>query len=131
MLGDQIVHETIDGETVVINLITGSYFSIEGTGVDLWARLVAGESVAASAAALATQHGADGGAVSAVIVAFQQQLFAHGIIDKTPDHVPDGAGDLGTFEVPSLRAYDDLREHLLLDPIHDVERGSGWPAVSA
>jgi hypothetical protein len=32
MLGSQIVHETIDGETVVINLATGNYYSIEAIG---------------------------------------------------------------------------------------------------
>ena len=45
MLGDQIVHETIDGETVVINLDSGSYYSLEGSGADLWSRLLAGESL--------------------------------------------------------------------------------------
>jgi hypothetical protein len=130
MLGEQIVHETLDGETVVINLASGSYFSIEGTGADLWARLLAGETVAESASALAAQHRADATAVAAAIVTFHQQLFDHGIITAPPADIPAAAGGLGTFALPGLRVYDDLREHLLLDPVHDVERGTGWPAVS-
>ena len=129
MLGDQIVHETLDGETVVINLASGSYFSIEGTGADLWARLLAGEEVAESATVLAARHGADASAVRAAIVSFHRELFDHGIIMESPADV-SGGGDLGTFTVPTLRVYDDLREHLLLDPVHDVERGTGWPAVA-
>jgi hypothetical protein len=130
MMGEQIVHETLDGETVVINLASGSYFSIEGTGADLWARLLAGETVTESATALAAQHGADPTAVAAAIVAFHRELFDHGIITVPSADVPTSGGDLGSFAVPNLRVYDDLREHLLLDPVHDVERGTGWPAVS-
>jgi hypothetical protein len=130
MLGEQIVHETLDGETVVINLASGSYFSIEGVGAEVWARLLAGEPVAESATALAAEHGADPTAVAAAIVAFHRQLFDHGLITVPPADVSDAGGDLGTFAIPTLRVYDDLQEHLLLDPVHDVERGIGWPAVS-
>ena len=130
MLGDQIVHETLDGETVVINLVSGSYFSIEGVGAEVWARLLAGETVAESATAIAAEHGADARAVAAAIVAFHRQLFDHGIITAPPADVSAPGGDLGTFAIPNLHVYDDLREHLLLDPVHDVERGTGWPAIS-
>jgi hypothetical protein len=129
MLGDQVVHETLDGETVVINLASGTYYSLEGSGADLWSRLLAGETPAESAATLAAQHGGDAATVTGAIVAFQQQLFDHGLITVQPAAAPTADGHLGTFEVPKLRAYDDLREHLLLDPVHDVERGAGWPAV--
>jgi hypothetical protein len=131
MLGDQVVHETLDGETVVINLASGTYYSLEGSAADLWSRLLAGETPAESAATLAAQHGGDATAVTGAIVAFQQQLFDQGLITAQPVAAPMAGGDLGTFEVPRLRIYDDLREHLLLDPVHDVEHGSGWPAVSA
>ncbi|MBB3604900.1 hypothetical protein FHT40_004584 [Mycolicibacterium sp. BK556] len=129
MLSDQVVHETLDGETVIIDLARGTYFSLEGSGADLWARLLTGESPAQSASALATAHDADSVAMTAAIVAFHQQLFDHGLLTVSPPAAPDGGGALGTFTIPTLRVYDDLREHLLLDPVHDVERGAGWPTV--
>lgn len=129
MVGNQIVHETIDGETVVINLETGSYFSLEGSGADLWSRLLAGESLIDSAAALAARHDGDPAAIGAAIAGFHQQLFDQGLITAQPSNTPTVEGDLGSFEVPRLQVYTDLRTHLLADPIHDVARGAGWPAV--
>lgn len=129
MIGDQIVHETIDGETVVINLESGSYYSLEGSGADLWSRLLAGESLIDSAAALATQHDGDAAAIGAAIADFHRELFDQGLITAQPPNASTVEGDLGSFEVPQLHVYNDLRTHLLADPIHDVAHGEGWPAV--
>ena len=38
----RVVHETIGGEVVAIDNDTGTYFSIEGSGVDVWNALVTG-----------------------------------------------------------------------------------------
>lgn len=130
MLNDQLVHETLDGETIVIDLAAGTYYSMEGSAADLWARLIAGQSLAESAATLAARHGADIAALTSAIADFHRQLFAQRLITEPPPAGSTAHGDLGTFEMPQIRVYDDLREHLLLDPIHDVERGSGWPAAS-
>ena len=129
MVGAQVVHETLDGETVVINLATGTYYSLEGTAAGLWEALLAGETAAATAARLAGEHDADAGAVLAAVEAFHAQLHAEQLITEPPAAVGVSDGSLGTLEPPKLQAYTDLNEHLLLDPIHDVERGEGWPAV--
>ena len=34
-----VVHETIDGETIIIHLGTGTYYSLDGVGADIWALL--------------------------------------------------------------------------------------------
>lgn len=137
MLNRQVIHETLDGETVIINLGSGAYFSVEGSGADLWSSLIGGESPTETAAALAERHSGDRQAVTAAVIAFHQELFDHDLITARPPAVPAvdtgdlDTGDLGTFEPPHLRVYNDLREHLLIDPVHDVERGTGWPAVAA
>ncbi len=127
MLKGDLVHETLDGETIIIDLSSGSYYSLEGSAADLWARLVACESIAESAESLSVQHSGDFTALRGRIADFHRQLFDHGLVISQPpaESAPDG--DLGSFELPKIRVYDDLREHLLLDPIHDVERGAGWP----
>ncbi len=131
MLSDQVVHETIDGETVVINLASGDYYSMEGSAADLWARLLAGETAGESAAALSAAHGGDAAAIAAAIVAFHRELFDQGLLAEEPQGPETGGGsDLGTFTIPEVQVYDDLRAHLLADPVHDVERETGWPAVS-
>ena len=130
MLGDQAVHETLDGETVVINLASGTYYSLEGSAADLWSRLLAGETPAESAATLAAQHGGDATAVTGAIVAFQQAALRPGTYYRAAGSRADGWRRSGHVRVPFPHIHD-LREHLLLDPVHDVEHGSGWPAVSA
>jgi len=37
-----VVHETIDGETVIVNLENGIYYSLRNSGVDMWNLLEAG-----------------------------------------------------------------------------------------
>lgn len=130
VLSDQVVHETIDGETVVINLATGSYYSMEGSASDLWARLLAGETPGRSAASLSATHGGDAAAIAAAIVTFHQELFDQGLLIEEPEAPPTAGGELGTFAMPEIQVYDDLSAHLLADPVHDVERETGWPAVS-
>ncbi|MBJ7470531.1 MAG: PqqD family protein [Solirubrobacteraceae bacterium] len=129
MVGSQVVHETLDGETVVINLATGTYFSLEGTAAQLWEAIVADEPRHATAVRLAGQHHADVDAVLATIDAFHAVLAEAQLITASSERAPDTTGNLGTLALPKLQAYTDLSEHLLLDPIHDVERGEGWPAV--
>ncbi len=38
----KVAHETIDGEVIMIHLVQGNYFSLEGLGADLWELLVTG-----------------------------------------------------------------------------------------
>lgn len=37
-----VVHETIDGEAILIHLVTGTYYSLDGVGAELWGALAAG-----------------------------------------------------------------------------------------
>ena len=32
----KVIHETIDGETVIVNLDSGNYYSLDATGADIW-----------------------------------------------------------------------------------------------
>ena len=38
----RVVHETIDGEAILIHMETGFYYSLEGSGSEIWSGLVAG-----------------------------------------------------------------------------------------
>ena len=40
----QAMHETIDGETIVIDLATGTYYSLRGSGPTIWNAVAAGAS---------------------------------------------------------------------------------------
>src|SRR3954469_9359121 len=52
----RVVHETIDGETILIHLNTGAYFSLSGCGPEIWSLLVDGWSDDAAAAELGRRY---------------------------------------------------------------------------
>jgi hypothetical protein len=125
LLNDQVVHETIDGEAVIIDLTTGSYYSLEGSAAAAWQGLVAGEDAGVTAARIARENGAGEAEVLAALLALHRELHAAGLLRSAPTSTPLPA-DVG-FSFPAVHRYDDMREHLLVDPIHEVERGEGWP----
>src|SRR4029077_17954546 len=53
-----VIHETIDDEVIVINLASGSYYSLKGAGTDVWDVLQSapGAGVGAIAAAVARRY---------------------------------------------------------------------------
>ena len=41
-INPQVIHETIDGETIIIDLTTGIYFSLQGTAPAIWNGIAVG-----------------------------------------------------------------------------------------
>ena len=126
----RVVHETIDGETILIHLNTGSYFSMSGCGPEIWSLLVDGWSDAAAADEIARRY-PDGAEAAETTLSFVRELVREELLDEAADgegeelpgaEAPSGA----TFEAPVLKKYSDLQYFLLLDPIHEVQ-DAGWP----
>ncbi|HMB55424.1 MAG TPA: PqqD family protein, partial [Thermoanaerobaculia bacterium] len=70
-----VVHEEIEGETIVIALAQGSYFSLGGSAPAIWARLVSG----AAAAEIVTAF--EGGSeVREAVQDLLERLAAEGLI---------------------------------------------------
>jgi hypothetical protein len=120
-LKPQVVHETIDGETVVIDLESGTYFSLEGSAALAWERFAAGDDVIAAANHV---DPIDPAAAARGLIDLCDVLHEMGLFTERPP-VDSSAGPRLT--TPPVLRYDDMREHLLVDPIHEVERGEGWP----
>lgn len=124
-----VIHQTLDGEVIVVNLDTGTYYSITGMGTEIWTALVGGASRDEVAAAAQELHAATP-AVEAAVRDFVDLLVAEKLLD------PDGeAGASRPFEPtfgsadfapPRLERYTDMQDLLMLDPIHDVDE-QGWP----
>ena len=131
--GPSVVHETIDGEVVVVDLDKGLYFSIDGVGAQVWGMVVDGRTVAEILA-----WGADTlPAATAVddIGAFIDDLKRRGLLVEAAEAVAVADGDLpaalATYAPPTLQMYSDMEELLLLDPIHEVSDDAGWPHAPA
>ncbi|MBW4576543.1 MAG: PqqD family protein [Aphanothece sp. CMT-3BRIN-NPC111] len=133
----KVVHETIDGEVVIINLEEGTYYSLVKVGADIWnaveRRISFGdlieeiqmrysgdkEEIEESVKALIKELQQEELIISNDVSSTQENSFSVEI--KTSDNL-----EKIKFEIPKLEKYTDMQDLLLLDPIHEVEE-TGWP----
>ena len=120
-----VIHETVDGEALIIHTPSGMYFSVEGTGEHIWNALVAGHTADEISAAYP-----DGGDAAVTVVArFAQQLADEQLLtsgEQTAEP-PALTPVAQPFSAPVLQKFTDMQELLLVDPIHEVDPQAGWP----
>lgn len=129
-----IVHQTIDGEAVIINLESGCYYSLTGTAAEIWALLERGVSAAVLAETLRTRYEAEAGAIEESVASFLAELSNEGLVTTTIPVAPIKSKQQASpttharpsYQGPVLQKYTDMQDLLLIDPIHEVAE-SGWP----
>ena len=129
-----VVSEIIDGEAVIINLKSGIYYSTEQVSSLLWSAIEQGKKYRQLLDLVKTGFPTVPEDLAA-IDPFIDELITHELIREAPtesacalsDQVAlpqvSGARD---FRAPALNVYADMKDLLLLDPIHDVDE-VGWP----
>jgi hypothetical protein len=126
-----IVYETLDGETIVIHLDTGNYYSLTGSGAEIWDLLGEAHSVTQICAALSQRHATPESEISPTVEGFIAELEREALVepgDPSPEAIPNQAPEASRpWEPPKLECYDDMRDFLLVDPIHEVDE-AGWPS---
>lgn len=152
-----IVHETIDGETILIHLGTGAYYSLEGVGAHVWGRALAVGEVGEIVADVQARYDTDPQTVAEGVESLLRRLLEEELLvsaettgdgaagdapavgetdegapGEEPPRPADSASSLSVeFVAPLLSKYTDMQEFMLIDPIHDVEEEAGWPHVKA
>lgn len=126
-----IVHETIDGEVVIINFATGAYYSCTEVAADAWEAIVAGASAEEIVADLTSRYADAGLDVAGDVARFLGRLEEEGIVEASTDVPPrvatsPAADTAGTYRAPELEKFTDMADLIVLDPVHDVTR-VGWP----
>jgi hypothetical protein len=128
----KVVHETVDGETILIHLETGNYYSLSGAGAEIWGLVGTARSPGEIARELAERHGRTESEVSPAVTTLLTQLMEEGLLE------PNGSGPTSpdasltvwraaSWVPPKLERYDDMQDFLLVDPIHEVD-DAGWPS---
>ena len=129
----KILFEEFEDETVVVNTDSGFYYSISSSGTVILKLLQSGCAAKDLVASLGLTDIADPFAreVEAFItrLAEEEIIISRGI---SPQHRPEVELPLpsrGTapFASPVLERFDDVRELLLIDPVHQVDHEYGWP----
>lgn len=128
-----VISESIDGEVVVIALGTGTYYSLRTTAAHVWDSLAAGATVEQVVADLAGAHPDDPERVDADVRAFVAQLLGEALLVEGAPTQPTAAPPppaAGTpWQPPVLETFTDMQDLILLDPVHEVEPGQGWPVA--
>jgi len=129
---DAIIAEEIDGEVIIVDLDSGSYFSVTGVGVAIWNAIAAGASDVEVLERLARAFPREA-ALEADLAGFLDRVVEADLLEWAPAGRAHGAAPLGeaplpaVYVAPVLATFDDMKDLLLVDPIHDVDE-SGWPA---
>lgn len=126
-----LISRQFGDEIVLANYESGIYYNLGGTGAQIWQGLAAGKSVDEIVGGFAAGS-ADRLTVDGDVRRFVDHLVAEGIIvpSDRAAAVDDWLPSLSDgFAAPVLERFDDLRDLLLVDPIHDVGE-AGWPLRS-
>lgn len=134
----QVIHETIDGEVIIINLATGTYYSLKGSGADIWelVQQPAGSGESEIIDALDARYSAPRIRLEATVRSFLFELVQEGLVSPAPEGSDAGLAEFlepnrgddaqQAFEPPMLEKFTDMQDLVLLDPVHEVAE-MGWP----
>ncbi len=130
---DEIAHDVIDGEVILINTLSGFYYSLRGSAVALWGEIEDGRSLDGLSDWAAGRYGLGRDAATGAVEDFVATLVADrvllpadgpapaGIERRTPPAAPDEP-----FSPPVVERFTEMQDLLTLDPIHEVD-DLGWP----
>ena len=133
-----VVSESFDDEVVIINLDNGNYYSTNETAAVIWELIDQGVLPEEIIREINQRYAGDPEEIGKTVRSFLTELREEnlivpdesertGVIDALnppPDIVPEK--DEPEFAAPVLQVYNDMKELLLLDPVHEVDE-TGWP----
>jgi hypothetical protein len=133
-----VMHETIEGEVIVIDLGTGSYYSLRDASAEVWHGIETGADEAAISESLHRRYDVSRETIDAAVGKLLDELAGEGLIELIePDDggaaaledaatsLPDANGRV-PWAAPVLEKHTDMQDLILLDPVHDVSE-AGWP----
>lgn len=131
-----VTSETFDDEIVIINFDSGCYYSVQGSGVDVWTMIGAGATIPRIVEQMERRYDADTPQLEAAVKGFVSKLHEEGLVVFGPADEPEESAappetnpdDRLPFQAPVLNTFSDMQELLWLDPIHEVDE-SGWPVA--
>lgn len=125
-----VINDTIDNESVIINLTDGFYYSLDDVGSIIWEAVSLGYSVAEIVNYLNSRYQGDGSEIEDSTHALIAELEREQLIvpeEYDAGHPTlDSAPSASSYSRPVLNKFGDMQDLLLLDPIHDVDE-KGWP----
>jgi Coenzyme PQQ synthesis protein D (PqqD) len=130
----QVINETIEGEAIMINLVTGNYYSLDTVGGEIWELLEQSLSAEDIVTVLGQRYEASEEVIRNAVVELLAQLASEQLVvrdDGRHSAAPPASTQTGgtgrlPFEAPKFEKFTDMPDLILLDPVHDVDQ-RGWP----
>lgn len=129
--------ESFDNEIIIINMQSGTYYSLDATALGIWNLAQARHTVQTIIEATQNSYTGDADAISEAVMGLLEELEGQGLLvraeaeaiaapsDASP--VKDsGLDSCPMFQAPVVSKFTDMEDLLLLDPIHEVD-DTGWP----
>jgi hypothetical protein len=127
-----VVSEILDGEAIIINLETGVYYSLQGSGAFIWKLIEEQANLSLMVERLRNTYQAAPAIIEEAARNLIEELHKEQLIVPLPAVavntllVSPLVETKEVFHPPSLKKYVDMADLLLLDPIHEVDE-KGWP----
>lgn len=126
-----VIHELLDNEIIIANLDTGSYYSLRGSGIPIWQLLISGHDLASITSIFKQKFHLD---ITEQLLSFIDLLMKESLIVAIS---PNGIANVlppnlvwpSEYSPPSLEKYEEMKNLLMLDPVHEVDE-QGWPSKS-
>ncbi len=135
----QVVDDTIEGEVIVIDLGSGTYYSLRQTSAEIWHGVKAGADEASIGDSLIERYSATREEIAAGVSRLLDELAAEALIEEAAEGAasapvkslspPSAQNGRMPFVAPVLEKHTDMQDLILLDPVHDVTE-AGWPHVA-
>ena len=128
-----VVHETVDHETIVVNLDSGSYYDLNETGGYIFGLLGAGATLPQLAQQTAARYGIEQQAAENAVDELVARLVEEQLVisadaeSQQAATSPQAEPAPRPYVTPVINKYTDMQELLLLDPVHEVDE-AGWPS---
>jgi len=130
VVSQDVVHEDFEGECVMLNLASGTYYALSKTASQLVTHLLNG--IAVEELSSLSGPAFQAGEVQTFLAKLVDLELVAPIIDMPATKLADSVREEARSwpDCPTIEVYDDLADLILADPIHDTDESVGWPAVA-
>jgi hypothetical protein len=123
--------EDFGGEAVIIHFDRGTYFSLGGSAPLIWAMVQQPVTLGAVLDAVRSAGVALTPEFESGLAKFIAELAEHDLVRSaekaSSPRLPSPLDPEALARTPTLEAFTDLAELIMMDPVHEVDVLEGWP----
>ncbi len=131
-----VVYELLDAELTVINLQKGYYYIGKNSAIDIFLSLENAQTINDIVGQMMTVYSVQETVVREEVASLVDSWLKNDLISEVDDASqnliaePSPMAELKPWTQPIFIAFDDMRDLLLLDPIHETNLDEqGWPVA--